>query len=711
MVVRVDTVAVQTQAGPRLSALTHTLAAHALSGEHGRNMGNATFGLPKAQGREPSEEQLYAQALLAMARHAPLRVLDGELIVGSATLLEAANHQTPVLGTPSTSHTTLAFHRVLREGYRGLRQRIEERLARGDLDAERRDLLEAMRLCLDAAAIWHGRYVALLKARIAEAQGEQRARYELVLAALEPVPEAPARTFHEAVQSLWFQYAFQRLAGNWSGIGRIDQMLGPYLEADLANGRLTLDEAREILAHFWIKGCEWVGAPTRHVGDSGDGQFYQNVVLAGIDSQGREVTNDVTYLVLDVVEELRISDWPIAVRVSERTPERLLRRIAEVQRLGTGTVAIYNEAMVLRALERFGYPPEVARTFANDGCWEVIIPGQTAFGYQPFDALQLLQGTLGVTRPDAAELAFPSFEALYAAYHARLATALEAMHAQFDRWMLGGRAAPLISLLIDDCIERGRGYHDRGARYTVRSPHAGGLPDVANSLLAIRKLVYEERRLSLGELVQILRDDWRGHEALRRSVRAELIAYGNDDATADAMLRRVYDDYVALAGAVHDRNGVLRPVGLSTFGRQIEWAEARGATAAGSHRGEYLANNFSPTPGTDLNGPTAVIQSFCSVDFEKLANGTALELKIHPSAIKGEAGVSALVGLMRTFLRLGGWFLHIDVVDSEMLRDAQRHPDRYPNLAVRISGWSARFVTLDRTWQDMIIARSEQEMS
>ena len=693
----------------RLSALTHALAWRAQSGEHGRSMQNATFRLE--DGGDPaglSEAMKYAQAARLIAERAPLRVLEGERIIGSATLGEAPHHKTPVLGAYSTSHTTIGFDRALKVGYRGLRRQIEERLARGGLDEKGQDLLRAMAACLDAAGVWHGRHVELLRQRIAESQGEARRTCEQALAALLNVPENPPQTFHQAVQSLWFMYAFQRLCGNWPGIGRVDEMLGPFLTRDLAEGRVSLDEARELIAHVWIKGCEWIGADSCF-GGSGDAQFYQNVVLSGVDADGNDVTNEVTYLILDVVEELHISDFPIAVRISERTPERLLRRIAEVQRRGGGIVAVYNEDLIIEALVGFGYPPEEARTFANDGCWEVLIPGKTAFAYRPFDMLLLLQQALGVAGAEGPTPDYGTFEDLYAAFIKRLAEHVQRHHGDADGFCLGGPPAPLISLMVEDCIERGRSYYDRGARYNVCAPHAGGLPDTANALLVIKTLVYDEKKLALPELVRILRGNWEGAEELRRRIRSRFAFYGNGDARADEMVRRVFDDYAALVRQAPSRNGVLRPAGLSTFGRQIEYAPQRGATAAGTRQGDVLSSNFSPAPGTDALGPTAVLRSFCSVDFRKLPNGTALELKMLPASVKGEKGRDGMVALLKAFVLLGGVFMHVDVVDSETLRDAQKHPDKYPNLAVRIAGWSARFNTLDRQWQDMVIERTQQD--
>ncbi len=695
--------------GPRrLAPATRRLAARALAGEFGRAMGDAGFALTPEETQGLSPDRLYALAARRIAERAPVRVLAAERIVGAATLLEAARHQMPLTAFGSTSHTTPGFDAALKSGYRGIRAQIRKRLAQGDLDGKGRDLLEAMETCLDAARLWQDRNAAATEQLARETTDpEQQADLTERARILRKVPDQPPANFREALQALWSMFAFQRLCGNWPGIGRIDLMLGGFLQRDLAAGRLTRDEARDLLAHFWIKGCEWIGNSA--VWGSGDAQYYQNIVLAGVDETGADVLNDVTWLVLDVVEELHISDFPIAVRVNHRTPEALLRRIAEVQRRGGGIVAIYNEEIILPALERFGYAPEEARGFANDGCWEILIPGRTAFSYVPFDTLQILQGALGLGG-GGDDRDFASFAALYTAFRTGLASHLEDMHRQIDHAWLAGPPAPLLSLLVDGCIERGRGYHDRGARYNVKAPHAGGLPDTTNSLYVIKKAVFDDGLTSWPELARALRDDWQGHEELRRAIQGRYELYGNDRPEADAMFRRVYDDYTALASQVRERHGILRPPGISTFGREIEWRGKRLATAFGRRAGDVLATNLAPTPGSDRRGPTAVIKSFCSVDFTKLPNGVPLELKILPDTLRGETGIHALVSLMRAFVELGGVFLHIDVVDSELLRAAQQEPEKYPNLAVRISGWSARFATLDRVWQDMIISRTQQKM-
>jgi formate C-acetyltransferase len=210
---------------------------------------------------------------------------------------------------------------------------------------------------------------------------------------------------------------------------------------------------------------------------------------------------------------------------------------------------------------------------------------------------------------------------------------------------------------------------------------------------------------------EVLRENWAGHEDLCGQVWRKLVLYGNDDDAADGMLRRVFETYVSLCERTERADPrILRPAGISTFGREIQWAPQRAATPFGRHAGDILSSNLAPTPGSERHGPTAIIQSYCGCDFERLPNGVPLDLKLMPSSVRGEAGVEALVGLLKTFVALGGWYIQPDVVDTDLLRDAQVHPERYPNLAVRVSGWSARFTTLSVEWQDMVIQRTAHEL-
>ena len=653
-------------------------------------------------------------ALRMIAERAPLRICPEELLCGAATLGNGIIHYGPAeyhgrLAFECRSHLTLKLDRTVREGLDAYQAEIDQRLADPTLTTEQRRIIQSMGNALDALRIWHQRYL--------DATRDSRPDLHAVL---QQVPFGPARTFREAMQSIWFVFAFNRLCGNWPGIGRLDWLTGPLLEADLAAGRLTVEEARDIMASFFIKGCEWIRSNTPQ--NTGDAQHYQNLVLAGVDEDGRDVTCTATYLALDVVEELGISDYPITVRLNEHTPEKLLKRIAEVMRHGGGIVAIYNEPLILRALVRDGYGEREARTFANDGCWEIQMPGRTNFSYSPFDGLQILNQVLGIDS-DGPVPAFSSSEAIYEAFLAALDQVIHGLYKKriedvYEQrcgvWRAIEPVKPtaLISLFVDGCLAKGQFYDDLGPDYTVRSPHIGGAPDVANSLHAIDQLVYVEKKLSLEALVMLLRGNWEGAEPLRQYVRTKYTYYGNDTEAADRWHSRLLNDFADLVRSCGSNRAC--PVkfipGVSTFGRQVDWLPNRTATAFGYRKGDILAGNDSPTPGTDCAGATAMIKSHCKADLLRQSCGAALDVKILPATLSGENGVDALVGLMRGFLALGGFFLQLDAVDVQTLLDAQANPQEYKTLSVRVSGWNARFVTLNREWQNMIIERNAQGM-
>jgi len=370
-------------------------------------------------------------------------------------------------------------------------------------------------------------------------------------------------------------------------------------------------------------------------------------------------------------------------------------------------------------MEKAGYDPVHARSFANDGCWEVQLPGETSFIYMPFDALKLLNDALGLDS-DGPAPDYPDFESLYAAFLNKLDAQVRELHRinitdgyrmTPDGWQHTYTSpCSVVSLFTDGCIENARSYHDLGPNYTVRSPHIGGAPDVGNSLMAIDELVYRKKELSLEALCQILRANWEGYEPLRLRMRNKYTYYGNDNDAADAYTVRVLNDFAALVNACKSETPVLFVPGVSTFGRQINWRAQRAATAFGTRRGEILSGNSSPTPGTDFSGATAVIRSYCKADLSLQTTGAALDVKLYPDTVSGESGVEALISLIRGFLKLGGYFMQLDVVDAAVLRAAQEDPAAFKTLSVRVSGWNARFVTLDREWQEMIIERTAQHV-
>lgn len=701
----------------RLCEATHELAKQYLSGAFQSRLQACGFQLSELNlPPDTAPEIRHGKNTILTARKSRMDILPEELLAGSELNIESTWHCIPGYEYGgSISHTTADFGDAVRLGLSGLEKEIRGRRKKATEPQQAfycglLDVIEAMR-------IWTRRYIDAYEGLLSTETGKkQEKNIRSVIARLENVPENPPRTFPEAVQSLWSFFEFQRLCGNWSGLGRIDLYLGGYLRDDLKNGTITLDEAREYLAHFWIKGSEWcygLRADTAWKPGSGDAQNYQNIILGGVDEDGNQVENEVTFLVLDVVEELHISDYPVTVRLNEKTSPRLLRRIAEVQLLGGGIVSVYNEPVVLKGLTKLGLDEREARSFTNDGCWEIIVPGKTNFGYFTQDVLLPFQDAL------FAEQTLTDFDALYRDFlrHFRNQTedvkkAIAALlpAPEKDATQPYTHADVTLSLLMPSCRESGRSYTLFGTKYTIRGLHMAGLPDVANSFYAIKKLVFENPCVTLPELVEILKNDWRGEEALRLRFANSLSYYGNDNAEADTLLRRIFSDCTDILWEVGKVGCIMTAPGVSTFGREIAFAPARLATAFGKHAHEYLAPNLTPTPGTDKHALTAVLNSYCKMDFTKTPNGCPLDLRLSADIRRLPDAPDLLAQVLLVFLKKGGMYLQIDTVDPEMLKAAQKDPDRFPNLVVRISGWSARFASLDKTWQDMIIRRTSLEL-
>lgn len=654
----------------------------------------------------------YDISILNIASRAPIRICNGEKISGAATMGVAILHTVPATYKgrsffSSISHLTTDFETILKIGYEGLKEKINKAFSECK-DTEKFPFYKSLVNCVKSFEIWHNRYLDKLKSMPG---------YEENYKNLSKVPKYGAGNFYEAVQSIWFTFAFMRLCGNWPGIGRLDALLGDYLKKDLSENKLTLDEAREILAHFFIKGCEWITGKG-NIDGGGDANHFQNIVLSGIDKYGKDVTNEVTYLILDIVEELGISEFPISVRINKNTDKKLISRISEVMRHGGGIIAVYNEDLVLKSLTEYGYPYYEAVNFANDGCWEVQIPGKTYFSYIPFDALAVLQKkTLNCYE----NISYNSYEELYSRFISDLeeqtkeifriyTSGFSNTKAPFEKWKWEeNNPCTVVSLFENDCIKKGLSYNEGGAVYNVISPHIGGLADAANSLYAIKKIVFEKKLLSFTDFMKILKNNWDDNEPLRQYALSHITYYGNNNDEADEVVVEILDDFAAACKKLDGKTPIMFPPGVSTFGRQIEWASQRLVSPHGRKQGEILSGNSSPTPGTDKEGATGIINSYCKADLKKQVTGAALDISLLPSVINGKEGIEALSSLIEGFIKSEGFFMQIDIIDNKVLEQAKLHPEQYPTLSVRVTGWNARFVTLNKEWQDMIIERDMKQ--
>jgi formate C-acetyltransferase len=529
----------------------------------------------------------YDTAIRKIVTDCPIRIAEDELISGSANLGNAIYHLVPAYWDKkpvfsSISHVTLGFDKALRMGINAMEKELDSffRLPGDNL------FRDSLKNTITSFRIWHSRYL-------------NASRKEICIN-LSSVPLNPPNSFYEAVQSLWFLFAFTRLCGNWPGIGRIDQMLGQYLKKDLQNGSITLDEAREILAHFFIKGCEWIQTDTPT--GTGDAQHYQNIVLSGIDEYGNDVTNEVTFLVLDIVEELGISDFPISIRVTSHTDEKLLRRAAEVVRLGGGIIAFYNEDLIIKSLTDYKYSLQDARKFANDGCWEVQVPGETFFTYCPFDSLRiLLDETLKIGKLQRVE--FCTYDELFEAYIRDLGQNVRAIIENWEKEklqknedgeLIWRQQMPdsVISMFIEGCAKRGKPYCMGGPNYNVVSPHIGGAADTANSLYAIKKIVYEEKKVTLNELCKILEMNWEGYEPFRLYVRDHYSYYGNDCDESDAVMAELLNRFAGIVLSTHQNGPFYLNSGCFDFGMAVEWVPCGRQFLSAIQHGDILSETL-----------------------------------------------------------------------------------------------------------------------
>ena len=386
---------------------------------------------------------------------------------------------------------------------------------------------------------------------------------------------------------------------------------------------------------------------------------------------------------------------------------------------GGGVVAVYNEDLIIDSLTDYGYELKEARKFANDGCWEIQIPGKTFFTYIAFDSLQILQQIILEDYSD--NTCFSDFESLYNAFIDGLKNKVIGIAASTNENRFIYTAVPtkdwkwkpstpctVVSLFEQGCVENGLSYLEGGPIYNVVSPHIGGLPDVVNSLYAIKKLVFDEQKVTFVQLMQLLKSNWEENETLRQYALNKYSYFGNDNDEVDSIAKNIISDFSDICDNLE--SGYKTPAGVSTFGRQLEWSELRMATPYGKKAHDILSGNFSPTPGTDKEGATAIIKSYCKADLKRTVSGAALDIKLLPSSVNGENGVEAISSLIKGFVTLGGHFMQLDIADIELLKKAQKHPEEYQNLSVRVSGWNARFVTLNREWQDMIIAQTGSEL-
>jgi pyruvate formate-lyase/glycerol dehydratase family glycyl radical enzyme len=666
--------------------------------------------------------------IVRMARAPGSRVLDG------LREMQEITYNNPALVTnvfDVQGHMVLGNRNVLPEGFAGLRHRAEDRLARcrDEHDEAGIAFCEGVIISCDAIQELAARYAALAREQ-ADAAADPVRRDELLAMAVrcERVPFHPPRDFPEALQAMWFTELGAVLAYGMTGIfatGRADQWLWPYYEQDRAAGHLDEDDAVEWLSELLVKlGSNLLLLPTVGKATGSElGADSMAVTVGGLAPDGRDGTNELSYRFLDAVARVKALGNTFSIRTSELSPPEWLEATAAVFQRTSGP-GLFNDEKVVESLVGCGYPLEHARDYAVIGCVEPTSDGNT-FGCTSGNDISLvgalemtlLRGRLRVigkrVGPDTGDpRTFETFEQLMHAFEQQvrfLVDLVEAGVAQKDAIYAASFHNPYVSATLDGCIDSARDMTCGGARYDFASISARGLGTVTDSLAAIRATVYERRRFTMDELLSALASNFRGREPLRQYLLNRTPKYGADDENADAIATRVASFFChEVASRTCARGGPYRP-GFFSYGMHVLEGGLLGATPDGRRAGEPLSNSLSPVNGSETNGPTGVMRSVARIDASQASNGYALNIKLMPSLLATPAGRDTFTALLRGYFDLGGLEVQPNVVDDATLRDAQRHPERYRDLVVRVSGYSAFWVDLGPAIQADLLARTAHE--
>jgi formate C-acetyltransferase len=586
--------------------------------------------------------------------------------------------------------------------------------------------LRAMDIACDAVIRFAERHAERAEA-LADAEPDPARRDELlrIASVCRWVPARAPRDFHEALQSYWFCHlAVITELNGWDSFnpGHLDHHLRPFYERGLADGTLTREHAKELLGCFFVKFNNHPAPPKVGVtaAESGTYTDFANINLGGLLADGTDGSNEVSHLLLEVIEELHLLQPSSNLQLSRKTPDALLEHALKVVRKGFGFPSLFNADAVVEEQLRQGKTLEDARAGGCSGCVEVGAFGKEAYiltGY--FNLPKVLELALhdGVDPGTGRRLGpstgrpecLPRFDDVFAAFETQMRHLLDvkiAGNQVIERMYARLMPAPFLSVLVDDCIRNGRDYNAGGARYNNTYVQGVGIGTLTDSLAAIRAIVFEQRRLGLADLVSALDADFAGHEELRLRLVYRMPKYGNDDDRADDLMRRAFEAFfAAVDGRPSARGGRYRILMLPTT-CHVYFGSVTGATPDGRRAGRPVSEGISPVQGADRRGPTAVACSAAKMDHVR-TGGTLLNMKFTPALLESEDGIDKLAHLVRGYFKMDGHHLQFNVVRAETLREAQARPEDYRGLIVRVAGYSDYFCDLSPALQEEIIARTE----
>ena len=615
-------------------------------------------------------------------------------------------------------HTIPGYRRVLKIGFKGIEKRTRgelENLKENDEDYENRKVFyESVQVCAKAVCDYSNRYADLAVEMAENASEHRKAELLDIAERARRVPALPPRTFMEALQSVWMTNVVMEMSygeGNIFSQGRVDQYLYPYYAADLAIGRITYGEALEAIEEYLVKLASVVIA----------GQ--NNITIGGLDKDGKDATNDVSYLFLEAIANVKSLLNTLSIRISPKTPRDFVKRVCETYRFTAG-MGIHNDEILVPQLQKDGYSLEDARDYSLVGCVEPHGTGND-FSYTAGNGVRLSivlhlalnEGRIlvagnrqfGAKTPDPS--AFKTFEDVKQAFVDQLSFGVDLVVKKAelkDRAFAEGFPSPLLSSTIEGCLESGKDVTRNGARYNNNPIGCQALATVTNSLAAIRWAVFEKKLLTMGELAAHLRNNFKGADKLKELLRNKAPKYGNGDERVDELAKWVANTLCDIVRKHPARGGagIYRPC-LVSSGLNILEGRMLGATPDGRLSGEAVSNGISPANGTEKNGLTMTLRSVAFATRDALlTDGATMNVRITPSLIETDDGIDKLTSIVEAYLELGGRELQINPISSETLKDAQAHPEKYPDLSVKVTGYSARFIEVGRSLQNDIIART-----
>ena len=623
--------------------------------------------------------------------------------------------------------------RMYHEGLLDMKARIHKKLESLDFiyDPEATDKqqeLEAMSISCDAAILFAERHAELAEKMAAKESNPQRKlELEKIASVCRWVPAHAPRDLWEAIQMYWFVHlgTVTELNG-WDSMnpGHIDQHLISFYEKGIADGRLTRDAAKELLSCLWIKFNNQPAPPKVGVTalESGTYNDFTNINIGGVKRNGESGANEISYMILEIQEELHELQPGLSIHIAKNTPDEFLEAGLKVIRQGHGYPSIFNPDTYVQEMVRAGKSLEDAREGGCSGCIEVGAFGKEAYlltGYlntpkileitlhNGFDPISKKQ--LGLKTGDPRE--FTSFEQLYDAWKQQMEYFVNlklAVNNYIERMFSLYAPATFLSLYIDDCIDKGRDYYSGGARYNTTYIQCTGLGTITDCFTTLKKHVFEDHRYTMDQLLEACEKNWEGEEVLRQYIRNHTPFFGNDDEYADSIAVRVYEDLVkAIEGRPNTRGGKTHLNMLSTTCHNY-FGSVCGASVNGRFAHFAISDGTSPAHGSDSHGPTAVIKSLGKLDQTK-SGGTLLNVRFTPQLFKRDEDIKKCASMIRTYFKFGGHHIQFNIVDTQTLLDAQKHPDQYKDLLVRVAGYSDYFNDMTEQLQNEIIARTEND--